>query len=177
MERFGNLTVIESYVIPRKPYRRICVCKCDCGKTKEIRRDALISGKTISCGCAIINNNKKMFTKHLLSHHRLYVIWQGMRQRCSNPNHIAFSYYGGRGIKVCNEWSDFMLFYEWAMNNGYKENLTIDRIDNDKDYYPDNCRWLTSEENTILAHKGKHHDMSHPKHPRKPRSDKGIPKK
>jgi hypothetical protein len=86
---------------------------------------------------------------------RIYKIWINMRYRCNTQTAKAYRNYGGRGIKVCKEWSDFNVFLEWAESNGYNDNLTIDRIDNNKDYCPSNCQWITKSENTSKANKGK----------------------
>lgn len=83
---------------------------------------------------------------HRTEYDRLYRIWKAMRVRCNNPNMKEYHRYGGRGIKVCNEWNDYFIFQKWAYLNGYNDTLTIDRIDNDKGYFPDNCRWITIEE-------------------------------
>ena len=89
---------------------------------------------------------RKTLTKHDMSKGRLYKIWQGARQRCENPKSTAFHQYGGAGIGFCNEWKDFEVFKDWSLANGYQENLTLDRINNDLGYSPDNCRWATPEE-------------------------------
>ena len=103
----------------------------------------LKSGKIKSCGCL----NKQGNPKHGLRYTRLYRIWINMKTRCYNKNTNRYKDYGARGITICNEWrNDFMSFYNWSMNNGYDENLTIDRINNDKNYEPSNCRWITVKE-------------------------------
>jgi len=99
--------------------------------------------------------------KHGLSNHNLYYRWNGMRDRCNNKKSPLYKYYGERGIKVCNEWNDFVTFYNWAINNGYKEELELDRIDNNSDYCPENCRFvdhfiqMNNKRNTIIKNHSK----------------------
>lgn len=116
---------------------------CECGTVKEISRYNVERGAVKSCGCLFKEHPNN--TKHSGSRTRLYIIWKGIRQRCNNPNCKIYKNYGGRGIKICNEWNDYNNFKEWAINNGYKENLSIDRIDVNGNYTPENCRWTTSK--------------------------------
>lgn len=123
-------------------------CKCDCGNEINVRSHPLRTGHTKSCGCLKREEEKKRNEhphkiKHRLSKSRLHNIWCNMKARCYNSNHPHYSDYGGRGITVCQEWlDDFMNFYNWSMENGYSDDLSIDRINNDKGYSPDNCRWV-----------------------------------
>lgn len=156
-EKYGRLTVVAfDRFQNHKTYWR---CACDCGLSTTVSGNNLRSGNTKSCGCLFkekIRETGKKNVKHGESHSkrsRLYTIWCGMRQRCSNPNREAYRLYGGKGIKVCNEWNDYEAFKLWAINNGYADNLSIDRIDPNKDYCPENCRWITPSENTARANK------------------------
>ena len=145
-QRFGRLVVIEKagrYVSPHGKTATIWLCQCDCGNTKEAITSELTAGRVKSCGCYQI---EARFT-HKLTNHKLYWVYQGMKDRCYRPNNKHYSDYGGRGITVCDEWiEDFVNFYNWAINNGYQEGLTIDRIDVDGNYEPSNCRWVTTKE-------------------------------
>jgi hypothetical protein len=143
--KFGRLMVKEfSHKKGKKSY---WYCLCDCGAKKIVRGDLLLDGNTTSCGCSQREIATKMMTKHGGRHTRLYRIWMAMKQRCSNPNTDYYHIYGGRGISVCDEWrTDFQAFYDWALANGYAYDLSIDRIDNDSNYEPENCRWATAKE-------------------------------
>lgn len=145
--KFGRLTVI-SRASNNKHGKARWLCQCECGKRKAILANSLLSGKTKSCGCyrkeVAPHNN---LPKHGMSGTRLWTIWCGMKSRCYYPKNIAFKNYGDRGIRVCPEWVDnFLAFHEWALKNGYADNLTIDRINCDGNYEPSNCKWSTYEE-------------------------------
>lgn len=156
-DKFGRLTVAEFVGI--KNHKGFWKCTCDCGLTVTVAGGNLRSGNTKSCGCLhreLVTRTGKQNTKHGESHDhrtRLYTIWLGMRARCNRPTHHAYSLYGGKGVKVCEEWSEYPAFKEWAIANGYADNLSIDRIDPSKGYSPDNCQWLTPSENTARANK------------------------
>lgn len=139
--KFGRLTVLDTHI---KDHIRYCKCKCSCGNIKIIRYSHLKNGYTKSCGCLLVDNAKLNFKKHGKSKHPLSAIWNMMKQRCYNKKNRVYKDYGGRDIKVCTEWkNDFTTFYNWAIENGYKYGLTIDRINVDGDYEPNNCRFVT----------------------------------
>lgn len=141
-QRFGKLTVLSFDSVKRG--RAHFKCICDCG-TECVKMGWLLSsGKTRSCGCLAVNNTDQ--TTHGLSKTHLYGVWRTMKSRCYNPKSQHYKNYGARGIEVCDEWkNDFMAFHAWAMENGYKEGLTIDRISVNGNYEPSNCRWTTQK--------------------------------
>lgn len=137
--KYNKLTIVERRGSDKNGHP-LWLCKCDCGNYKIYRGDKVKTGKIKSCGCLIGQH-------HGLCNTRLYKIFDGMKERCYNKNKSNYKYYGARGIQICDEWlTDFIKFYVWATENGYKENLTIDRIDPNGNYEPDNCRWVTKLE-------------------------------
>ena len=152
-QKFNRLTVLERDKSKRN--RTMWKCRCDCGNIVYVASYPLKSGGTKSCGCFKSECLGNTMRKHNLNNTRIYHIWKGIRKRCNNPHDSNFKIYGGRGIKVCDEWNDFMSFYNWSMQNGYKDNLTIDRINVNGNYEPSNCRWVdikTQLNNTRTNH-------------------------
>lgn len=143
-QKFGQLTVIkraDDYILKNGRRKIMWLCECDCGnKNVIVRGEDLRSGHTKTCGCSWGQHHGKRNTK-------LYGVWKSMKERCGNPNCKSYKIYGAEGKKVCDEWiHNFQVFYDWAIENGYKDGLTIERKDGTKGYSPDNCKWATREE-------------------------------
>lgn len=126
-----------------------CEMSCDCGNVVWIQKSN-VRFRSKSCGCM---RNDWIRGRGGPRNHPLHGVWRGMHDRCKQPDHISWAYYGGKGIEVCKDWSDFLPFYFWSLANGYKKGFQIDRISPDKDYSPENCRWISACDNSRLAQK------------------------
>lgn len=144
--RFGRLTVISRAENDSSRHAH-WLCLCDCGQQKIVGARHLVSGDIKSCGCFAAERNVEVHLTHGMTDSRLFRIWSSMKSRCSNTSDNNYYKYGARSISVCPEWQDsFQSFSDWAIAHGYSDNLSIDRIDNDGNYEPSNCRWATAKE-------------------------------
>ena len=174
-EMFGRLVVIKE-VEPRQQYKkgkvRRFLCQCDCGNTTTVDIYHLIHGKIKSCGCykkeqSLMAAKSQKFPKHMTSS-RLYTIWNGVKSRCYVKTSTPYKKYGAKGITMCDEWkNDFVSFYNWSIENGYADNLTLDRINGEGNYEPSNCRWVSytkqannTKANVFLTLNGESHTLT-----------------
>lgn len=155
--RFDKLLVLERAKENSKSGNAMWVCQCDCGKVTTVIGSHLRFGHTKSCGCNRISKRSMGYSQE-----RLYRTWVGMHNRCYNPNHDRYKWYGGKGIRICDEWHDFINFRRWALDNGYTNELTIDRIDANRNYCPENCQWVDMKvqvnnrsNNRVIWYKGR----------------------
>lgn len=166
-QKFGKLTVIELvekklYINPngKKLLKKYYKCQCECGNETIVYQGKLTSGQTKSCGCLTL--------KHGMYNTRLYNIWRGMIKRCYLITSKDYKRYGARGIKIYESWrKDFINFYNWAISNGYADNLSIDRIDSNESYIPSNCRWVNASKqannrssNQLITYNGETHNIT-----------------
>ena len=162
----GRLTVI-GFDHKTKTNHVYVKCRCECGNETVVRASSILRKITQSCGCLGREKSKEKATKHGMFGTRIYNIWAGFRRRCYDKKVDAYKWYGAKGITYCKEWDKFENFYEWAKNNGYNDDLTIDRIDVNGNYCPENCRWIPIEEqarnktsNTVVEYNGEKRCLS-----------------
>ena len=164
--RYGRLTVVKRVENSRSGSSQ-WLCRCDCGEERIHTAGTLNYGVVLSCGCLGKESRLRSNTIHGGSKTKLYRVWHSMKDRCTLESVSAFKHYGGRGISVCDEWKDYQVFHDWAMASGYKEGLSLDRIDVNGNYEPSNCRWASkcvqannTRSNRLICYNGVSHTMS-----------------
>lgn len=161
-QRFGRQVAVKP--CGKNKYGNVLwLCKCDCGNEHIVASGKLVQGKSKSCGCYSREIRIQQLQKHGITtggKPRTFIIWNGMKARCLNPNATSYKSYGARGITVCEEWLTFENFHKWAMSNGYDDGLELDRIDNDKNYCPENCRWVMKSFNAMHQRKNRNIEIS-----------------
>lgn len=154
-DRFGRLVLIKDLGMveygSQGRFAHWGLFRCNCGNEKKIRIGHVSRGSVVACGCYQRQMAKEGQLKHGLSEDKIYKLWKGIKARCNNQNTKSYKNYGGRGVKLCDEWCDFMNFYNWVILNGYRDGLKIDRINNDGDYEPSNCAFVTNAENCAIG--------------------------
>ncbi len=171
-EKYGRLTVIQ-YLYTDKRRKAVWLCECECGNYIEVTSEKLATGNTKSCGCLHRDTSREKAIKLIALHtrykdhneKRIAQTFNQMKHRCYNKKCKAYKNYGERGIKICEEWlNDFYLFYKWSIENGYKEELSIDRIDVNGNYEPSNCRWITNIQQQNNKRNNKYIEFNGEKH-------------
>lgn len=158
-DKFGRLVYLEDLgMVEYGTQGRVSrwgLFQCDCGNKKKIRIEHVSRGNIVACGCYQKQRAREGKLTHGLSENKIYKLWKGIKARCNNPNTKCYKNYGGRGIKLCSEWSDFINFYNWCIANGWREGLKIDRINNEDNYSPQNCHFITNAENCAIGKRRK----------------------
>lgn len=148
-QKFDRLLVIMYTGNLNASKKRMVLCRCDCGVEKEMVASNLVSGMSKSCGCLKVEKFKNRVTTHGMAGKTMYYRWNGMIQRCYNPDHSEYKNYGSRGIKVCDRWRNSVLNYIADLGEPPFKGASVDRINNDGDYNPENCKWSTKKEQSV----------------------------